>query len=127
MNLIDKKRYIWVVISALIQGLLLGIYAVLPSGPMLCVPLTVIFLVPFVFWLSQEHWGRRLVNFLIGLTLILSALWAYRLWSIYSNEAGFYFVPSQKSELIRVSMAVFLIIPFFHCIDAPETLHYCEP
>lgn len=115
MNLIDKKRYIWVVISAIIQGLLLGIYAVLPSGPLLCMPLTVIFLVPFVFWLSQEHWGRRLVNFLLGLTLILSALWAYRLWSLYSNEAGFYFVPSQKSELIRVSMAVFLIIPFFQC------------
>ena len=115
MNIIDRKRYIWVVISAVIQGLLLGIYAVMPSGPLLCVPLTVIFLVPFVFWLSQEHWGRRLVNFLLGLTLVLSALWAYRLWSLYSPEAGFYVVPSQKSELIRMSMAVFLIIPFFQC------------
>ena len=115
MNIIDRKRYIWVVISAIIQGLLLGIYAVLPSGPLLCIPLTVIFLVPFVFWLSQEHWGRRLVNFLLGLTLVLSALWAYRLWSLYSPETGFYFIPSQRSELIRVSMAVFLIIPFFQC------------
>ncbi|MBQ7221032.1 MAG: DUF4153 domain-containing protein [Synergistaceae bacterium] len=115
MNIIDRKRYTWVVISAVIQGLLLGMYAVLPSGPLLCIPLTVIFLVPFVFWLSQEHWGRRLVNFLLGLTVVLSALWAYRLWSLYSHETGFYFIPSQRSELIRVSMAVFLIIPFFQC------------
>ena len=115
MNLIDRKRYTWVVASAIIQGLLLGIYAVIPSGPFLCLPLTVIFLVPFVFWLSQEHWGRRLVNFLLGLTIVLSALWAYRLWSLYSTEANFYIIPSQRSELIRVSMAVFLIIPFFQC------------
>ena len=115
MNIIDRKRYIWVVASAIIQGLLLGVYAVLPSGPFLCMPLTVIFLVPFVFWLSQEHWGRRLVNFLLGLTIVLGALWAYRLWSLHSPEGSFYVIPSQKSELIRVSMAVFLIIPFFQC------------
>ncbi|MBQ7559935.1 MAG: hypothetical protein IJT20_06780, partial [Synergistaceae bacterium] len=81
MNSIDKKRYLWVVISAIIQGLLLGVYAVVPSGPLKCVPLTVIFLVPFVFWLSQEHWGRRLFDFLLGLTLVLLIFWLYRLWS----------------------------------------------
>ena len=115
MNLIDKKRYIWVIISAVIQGLLLGIYAVLPSGPLLCMPLTIICTIPFVFWVSQEHWGRRLMNFLLGLTFMLSLLWAYRLWALYSHESNFYFIPSQRSELIRVSMAVFLIIPFFQC------------
>ena len=115
MNTIDKKRYIWVVISALIQGLLLALYAVIPSGPLRCMPLTIIFLVPFVFWLSQEHWGMRLVNFLVGLTLVLGAFWAYRMWSLYSPEGSFYVVPSQKSDLIRMSIAVFLVIPFFQC------------
>ena len=118
MNSIDKKRYIWVVISALIQGLLLGLYAITFSGPLLCMPLTIIFLVPFVFWLSQEQWGRRLFSFIMWLTLVLLVLWLYRLWSLYSPSApntSFRVIPSQKSELIRVSMAVFLIIPFFQC------------
>lgn len=115
MNSIDKKRYIWVIISALIQGLLLGIYVIIPNGILSCMPLNVIFLVPFVFWLSQEHWGRRLFNFLAGLTGVLLIFWLYRLWSLYPASGNFYYVPSQKSELIRVSMAVFLIIPFFQC------------
>ena len=124
MNSIDRKRYTWVVISAILQGLLLGIYAVIKSGPLKCVPLSIIFLVPFVFWLSQEHWGRRLMNFLLGLTLILAVFWLYRLWSLYSPDSGFYFVPSQKSELIRLSMAVFLIIPFFQCRIASWSWHF---
>ena len=115
MNSIDKKRYIWVVISAVIQGLLLGVFAVVRSGPLKCIPLTVIFIVPFVFWLSQEHWGRRLFDFLLCLTLVLLAFWLYRLWSWYSPHGSFDIVPSQKSDLIRVSMAVFLLIPFFQC------------
>lgn len=115
MNSIDKRRFFWVVISALIQGLLLGVYAVVRSGPLLCMPLSIIFLIPFVFWLSQEHWGRRLANFLTGLTLVLLAFWVYRLWSLYSPNASFYVVPSQKSDLIRTSIAVFLLIPFFQC------------
>ena len=116
MNNIDKKRYIWVIISAIVQGLLLGLYAITLSGPIKCVPLTIIFLVPFVFWLSQEHWGRRLFNLLLGLTAVLLIFWLYRLWSWYSPNVGnFDVVPSQKSDLIRVSMTVFLLIPFFQC------------
>lgn len=115
MNTIDKKRYVWVIISAIIQGLLLGIYAVVNSGPLLCMPLTIIFIIPFVFWLSQEHWGRRLWNFLIGLTVVLLIFWLYRLWSLYSPNGSFYVLPSQKNDLIRVSMAIFLLIPFFQC------------
>ena len=115
MNITDKKRFFWVIVSALIQGLLLAVYAVLPSGPLRCMPLTIIFLVPFVFWLSQEYWGVRLTNFLLGLTFALGAFWLYRLWSLYTTEGSFYVVPSQKSDLIRMSMAVFLIIPFFQC------------
>ncbi|MBQ9419024.1 MAG: DUF4153 domain-containing protein [Synergistaceae bacterium] len=115
MNTIDRKRYIWVIISAIVQGLLLGVFAIVRSGPLRCMPLTVIFLVPFVFWLSQEHWGRRLSNFLLGLMLVLIIFWLYRLWSWYSPHGSFDVVPSQKSDLIRVSMAVFLLIPFFQC------------
>ena len=115
MNTIDKRRYIWVVVSVILQGLLLGVYALVPFGPLLCMPLTVIFIVPFAFWLSQEHWGRRLVNFLVGLTVVLLVMWGYRLWSMYSPKAGFYIAPSQKSDLIRTSMAVFLVLPFFQC------------
>ena len=124
MNTIDRKRYVWVVISALVQGLLLGIYAVIPSGLLRCMPLTIIFLVPFVFWFSQEHWGMRLVNFLLGLTIVLGAFWVYRLWSLYTPEGSFYVVPSQKSDLIRMSMAVFLIIPFFQCRIAAWSWHF---
>ena len=115
MNSIDKKRYIWVIILAIIQGILLGIYAITLSGPLLCMPLTIIFIIPFVFWLSQEQWGRRLFSLIMWLTLGLLILWLYRLWSIYSPNGSFYVVPSQKSDLIRVSTAVFLLIPFFQC------------
>ncbi len=115
MNSIDKKRYIWVIISALVQGILLGLYAVTLSGPLLCMPLTVIFIIPFVFWLSQEQWGRRLFSLITWLTVVLLVLWLYRLWSLYSPNGSFYVVPSQKSDLIRVSITVFLLIPFFQC------------
>lgn len=124
MNRTDRNRYICVALSALLQGLLLGIYAVITSGlPALSMmrfqpprflafmPLSVILLVPMVFWLSQEHWGRRLWNLLVGMTVILMLMWLYRLWSF----GGFDVVPSQKSDLVRVSLAVFLIVPFFQC------------
>lgn len=48
---------------------------------------------------------------LTGLTGVLLVLWAYRLWSYGNFEA----VPSQNSDLIRISMAVFMTIPFFQC------------
>ena len=128
MNRTDRNRYICVAVSALLQGILLGIYAVITSGfPALSLlrlqpprflafmPLTVIVLVPLAFWLSQEHWGRRLWNFLVGLTAVLLALWAYRLWSYDSLATVNSIIPSQKADLIRSSMAVFLIIPFFQC------------
>lgn len=111
----ENQRHIWVVIIALVQGLLLGVYSVVQSGLVMCMPLSIVFIVPFVFWLSQEHWGRRLLNFIAGLTLVLFSFWVYRLWSLYSVDTGFYFVPSQKSDLIRLALTVFLIIPFFQC------------
>ncbi len=136
MNRTDRNRYICVALSALLQGLLLGVYAIVTSGfPALSrlninpprfiamMPLSVIFLVPFVFWLSQEHWGRRLWNLLAGLTAVLLVLWFYRLWS-YDVSDNLDIVPSQKSDLIRISMAVFLIIPFFQCRIASWSWHF---
>ncbi|MBQ4430468.1 MAG: DUF4153 domain-containing protein, partial [Synergistaceae bacterium] len=94
--------------SAVVQGILLGMYVVMRTA---YIPLTAVLLVPFVFWLSQEHWGRRLWNLLIGLTLVLALLWGYRIWS-YGGAASF---PSQSGDLVRVSMAVFILIPYFQC------------
>lgn len=124
MNRTDRNRYICVALSALIQGLLLGVYALITSGlPALsamriqppkflsAMPLTVILIVPIVFWLSQEHWGRRLWNLLAGLTAVLLGLWAYRVWSF----GGFESMTSQNADLVRISLSVFLIIPFFQC------------
>ena len=115
MYSIDRKRYFWVTLSALVQGLLLGAYVVTRSGPFLCLPLTVVVIVPFVFWLAQEHWGRRLQRFLLGLSAVLAVFYAYRLWSLYLPGGSFIPVPSQKLDLIRACMAVFLLVPFFQC------------
>ena len=120
MNTLDRNRFIWVILSALLQGLLLGIFASAKSGALLCMPLTLIVILPFVFWLSQEHWGRRLRILLLYLGIVLMILYLYRLWSLYvpnlTNSTGsFYFVPSQKADLTRATMAVFLLIPFFQC------------
>lgn len=118
---VDRKRYLWVGLSALLQGLLLGMYAVARAagdgagGPFLYMPLTLVVLVPFVFWLAQEHWGRRLKRFLLGLSLTLAVFYAYRLWSIYPSNGDFYIVPSQRLDLIRACMATFLLVPFFQC------------
>lgn len=112
---IDRKRYLWVTLSALIQGLLLGQYEMTGSGLFLCIPLTVVVTVPFAFWLAQEHWGRRLRRFLLWLTLVLSLLFAYRLWSVYTPGVGLGVMPFQRGDLIRTSTAVFLLLPFFQC------------
>ncbi len=115
MNGIDRKRYLWVLLSALLQGLLLGQYLVTQSGPFLALPLTLMVVVPFAFWLAQEHWGRRLRRFLGGLSLVLSVFYAYRLWSLYPPDGAFHSMPSQGMELLRFCMAVFLLLPFFQC------------
>ena len=115
MNEFERQRYFWVISSALIQGILLGVYAVIKSGALLCMPLTIIIIIPFVLWLTQEYWGRRLNNFLAGLFVVLLIFYLYRLWSLYSPSGSFYVVPSQKSDLIRISIAIFLLIPFFQC------------
>lgn len=52
---------------------------------------------------------------ILWLTVILLLFWGYRLWSVYSPGWSFYAAASQKSDLVRASMALFMIIPFFQC------------
>ena len=122
MYSIDRKRYLWVTLSALFQGLLLGAYAIARSGAidaseslLLYMPLSLVVIVPLVFWLAQEHWGRRLNRFILGLSAVLALFYLYRLWSVYPSHGSFSVVPSQRQDLIRACMAVFLLIPFFQC------------
>ena len=120
---IDRKRYLWVILSALLQGLLLGQYAVTRSGLFLALPLPLLTVLPFAFWLAQEHWGRRLKRFLGGLALVLSAFCAYRLWSLYPPDGMFLSMPSQGMDLLRICMAAFLLLPFFQCRIATWSWH----
>ena len=130
----DRKRYFWVIGSALVQGVLIGLYLcalLLNNQPelnffklnlnnlnlLLCMPLTLIVILPAVFWLAQEHWGRRLNILLLSLAGILIIFYLYRLWAMYPliDGANFTAAPSQRLDLLRACMAVFLIIPFFQC------------
>ena len=115
MHSIDRKRYFWVVLSALAQGLLLAEYITAASGIFLALPLTIVIAVPFAFWLTQEYWGRRLKRFLGALALILSLFYAYRLWSVYPADGFFYHLPSQSMDTARIIGAAFLFLPFFQC------------
>ena len=130
MYSIDRRRYLWVTLSALLQGLLLGAYVIawnglhegwhIPGGGAVFtlfynMPLSLVVIVPFVFWLAQEHWGRRLGLFLSGLALVLTLFYAYRLWSVYPMGGSFYIIPSQRMDLVRACLAVFLLIPLFQC------------
>ncbi|MDR3230896.1 MAG: DUF4153 domain-containing protein [Synergistaceae bacterium] len=112
---IDRVRYCWVGVSALLQGLLLGRYVYTFSGVYLALPLTVVVVVPFAFWLGQEHWGRRLKRFLGALALILALFHAYWLWSVFPADGEFYYLPAQNLNLIRICVAAFLFLPFFQC------------
>lgn len=115
MHELDRRRYFWVSLSALLQGLLLGKYSDTISGTYLTLPLTLVVLVPFALWLGQEHWGRRLRRFLAILAALLALFYLYWLWSVYPPDGEFHYLPTQNLNLIRISAAVFLFLPFFQC------------
>ena len=115
MHGIERKRYFWVSVSALIQGLLLAEYANSKSFLTLTLPLTLVVTLPFSFWLAQEHWGRRLWRFLAALTGILAVFYAYWLWSVFPTNTELYPLPAQNMALTRVCITVFLFLPFFQC------------
>ncbi|MDR2137683.1 MAG: DUF4153 domain-containing protein [Synergistaceae bacterium] len=112
---IDRKRYFWVCTSALLQGFLLGKYLYTSSGVFLALPLNLVVVVPFAFWLGQEYWGRRLKRFLGSLALLLTLFYAYWLWSVFPPESEIYVLPTQNMNLTRISIATFLLLPFFQC------------
>jgi hypothetical protein len=112
---IDRKRYFWVGVSALLQGVLLAKYVTTTSGLFLALPLTLVVVVPFSLWLGQEHWGRRLKRFLGSLAALLSVFYAYWLWSVFPMEPEIYYLPTQNMNLTRICAAVFLFLPFFQC------------
>ncbi len=112
---INRKRYLWVSISALLQGLLLGRYAYTYSGLFLALPVPLVVVVPFALWLGQEHWGRRLRRFLGALTLLLAVFYTYWLWSVFPADSEIHTLPTQSMNLIRICAAVFLFLPYFQC------------
>ncbi|MDR2178848.1 MAG: DUF4153 domain-containing protein [Synergistaceae bacterium] len=112
---IDRKRYFWVGVTALLQGLLLALYVTASSGPFLALPLTLVVVVPFSLWLGQEHWGRRLKCFLGYLAALLAVFYAYWLWSVFPMEPEIHYLPTQNMNLTRICAAVFLFLPFFQC------------
>ena len=112
---IDRKRYIWVGVAALIQGLLLGKYVYTDTGFFLALPLPLVIIVPFSLWLAQEHWGRRLMRFLSALTVTLSVFCAYWLWSTWPPDSEIHYLPTQIMNLQRMCIAIFLFLPFFQC------------
>jgi hypothetical protein len=115
MHGLDRKRYFWVIASAILQGLLLSGYAYTETGPYLMLPLVPTVIVPFALWLGQEPWGRRLWLFLAALAALLLVFHAYWLWAVLPAGSGVYRLPAQKMNLARLSAAVFLFLPFFQC------------
>ncbi|GHT00260.1 hypothetical protein AGMMS50276_25590 [Synergistales bacterium] len=112
---LDFKRYFWVILSALLQGLLLGQYIYTVSGPYMGMPLSLVIIAPFAFWLAQEHWGRRLRRFLGGLCALLLIFHCYWLWAALPLDSELYHLPTQNMNLARNCAAVFLFLPFFQC------------
>ncbi|MDR1649567.1 MAG: DUF4153 domain-containing protein [Synergistaceae bacterium] len=115
MHGLDRKRYFWVIVSALLQGFLLSCYVYTGSGPFLTLPLAPVVIVPFALWLGQEPWGRRLRLFLAALAALLLVFHAYWLWAALPVDSSVYRLPSQNMNLARICVAVFLFLPFFQC------------
>jgi hypothetical protein len=115
MHGLDRKRYFWVIASALLQGFLLSCYVYTASGPFLTLPLVPVVIVPFALWLGQEPWGRRLWLFLAALAALLLVFHAYWLWAVLPVDSSVYRLPSQNMNLMRLCVAVFLFLPFFQC------------
>ena len=112
---IDRKRYFWVCVSALLQGLFIGKYSVTESGLFLLLPLSLVVIVPFALWLAQEHWGRRLRRFLGVLSLFLFVFYAYWIWAVFPTEGEIHYLPTQTLNLVRLCATVFFFLPFFQC------------
>lgn len=114
----DKKRYFWVGLTALLQGLLLWVHFGRPvgfpwggTGLYSSVLLSIAVIVPVALWLSQDHWGRRLMRMMCGLFAAL-AVFTYTSASSMSN-----------TNFVAVCIAVFFLLPYLQCRMASWSWH----
>ena len=133
----DKKRYFWVGLTAFLQGFLLWTnfsgQTVVPffrnwgvadeQNVYSSIPLSIIVIIPIALWLSQDHWGRRLVRFIGGLFIVLVLLRVYWLWSMM--PISIFAVPATVSNtsVVAICIVVFFILPYFQCRIASWSWH----
>jgi hypothetical protein len=138
----DKKRYLGVGLTALLQGLLLWFnfsgQTVVPlfrdlvqfqadaiGGQSLysSIPLSIIVIIPMVLWLSQDHWGRRLVRFIGGLLIVLALFRLYWFWSLASVPNVLIPAAVSNTNFVALCIAVFFMLPYFQCRIASWNWH----
>ena len=139
----DKKRYFWVGITAFLQGFLLWINfsghtvvpflgsfaqehsAALTGGQNLysSIPLSIIVIIPITLWLSQDHWGRRLVRFICGLFFVLIIFRLYWLWSVMPVSNVMIHAAVSNTNFVAICIAVFFMLPYFQCRIASWSWH----
>ncbi|MCL2767805.1 MAG: DUF4153 domain-containing protein, partial [Synergistaceae bacterium] len=87
------------------------------------IPLSIIIIVPTALWLSQDHWGRRLVRFIGGLLIVLVIFRLYWLWSVMPASDVIIPAPVSNTNFAAVCIAVFFILPYFQCRIASWSWH----
>jgi hypothetical protein len=137
----DKKRYFWVGITALLQGILLWTnfsgQTVVPlfrdwaqasslvtsENMYSSIPLSIIVLIPIALWLSQDHWGRRLARFIGGLFAVLTLFRLYWLWSVMPVSDVVFPATVSNTNFAAICIAVFFMLPYFQCRIASWSWH----
>ena len=137
----DIKRYFWVGLTAFLQGFLLWFnfsgQTVVPflgdfaqaaastggQNMYSSIPLSIIVIIPITLWLSQDHWGRRLVRFISGLFFVLVLFRLYWLWSVMPASNVVITAAASNINFVAVCIAVFFILPYFQCRIASWSWH----
>jgi len=133
----DKKRYFWVGLTAFLQGFLLWTsfsgQTVVPffrnwsaaseHNAYSSVPLSIIVIIPVTLWLSQDHWGRRLVRFIGGLFTVLVLLRVYWIWSMMPVSVIAIPAAVSNTSFVAVCIVIFFILPYFQCRIASWNWH----
>jgi len=132
----DKKRYFWVGLTAFLQGFLLWTsfsgQTVVPffrnwgaagENSAFSIPLSIIVIIPVALWLSQDHWGRRLVRFIGGLFIVLVLLRIYWLWSMMPISIVAVPAAVSNTSFVAICIVIFFILPYFQCRIASWSWH----
>jgi hypothetical protein len=85
--------------------------------------LLIIVIIPIALWLSQDHWGRRLVRFIGGLFLVLVILRVYWLWSMTPISITATPAAVSNTSFVAICIVVFFILPYFQCRIASWSWH----